>query len=234
MRNIICYILIAFSAYSCKIDNYEAPNASLEGIIADISGKGLQLEQGSSSARIKMVEISWSTTAIPFYLNFKQDGTYINTKLFTAKYAITPVEGPFYPVVADTVQFNKSMIHNFTVTPYLNVSWVGEPTINTDKTITVKFKFIRNASPIAGVATPNLLDYQLFISTNTYVGNNNFDANAVGTVVAASNLMENQELTITSKTAMKYSTTYYVRVGVRVGDSFKKYNYTDIKTVVVP
>ena len=56
----------------------------------------------------------------------------------------------------------------------------------------------------------------------------------VASAVAATNLMENQELNITTKIAVKYSTTYYVRVGVRVSDSFKKYNYTDVKTVVVP
>jgi hypothetical protein len=226
--------LIVFAAYSCKIDNYDAPDATFSGIIADPSGKGLQLEQGASSARIKMEELSWSKTPIPFYLNFKQNGTFINTKLFPGRYAITPVEGPFYPVAADTVAVSNSMTHNFTVTPYLNVSWVGEPTLDANKMLTAKFKFVRNASPIAGVVTPSVLDYQLYISTNEYVGNNNFDANAVGVLVAVSNLMENQELTITSKTPMKYSTKYFIRVGVRVNDNFKKYNYTDIKTVVVP
>lgn len=53
-------------------------------------------------------------------------------------------------------------------------------------------------------------------------------------MVAATAAMENQVLTITSSQPMKYATTYFVRVGVRVNDSFKKYNYTTIKTLNVP
>lgn len=234
MKKIIFYIMIALFAGSCEIDNYDDPNASVRGILTDVNGIGLQIEQGSSSVRIKMEELSWSSTPIPFYLNFKMDGTYNNSKVFAARYAMTPVEGPFYPVMADTVDVIGNTTHNFKVTPYLNVSWVGEPTVDADKLITAKFKFTRNASPDAGVATPNLLDYQLFISTTKFVGNNNADLNLVASAVTATNQMENQELSITTKTAVKYATTYYIRVGVRVNDSFKKYNYTDVKTVVVP
>jgi hypothetical protein len=234
MKKIVFYIIIVLFVYSCQIDNYEAPGASLEGIIADANGTGLQLEQGSTSARLKMEEISWSSSPTPFYLNLKQDGTYVNTKVFAAEYNITPVEGPFYPVTAEKVEINGTTVHNFTVTPYLTVSWVGDPMVSSDKKVVAKFKFIRNASTVSGVSMPNLLDYQLFISTNKYCGNNNFDATIVGSVVKVSNSTEGQEITITSKTAMKYSTIYYVRIGVRVSDSFKKYNYTDIKAVTVP
>lgn len=233
MKKIFFFLAIALMAGACEKDNYDAPNASLQGTLTDPNGVGLQIEPGASSTRIKMEEISWSSTPIPFYLNFMMDGSYTNSKVFAARYKITPVEGPFYPIVADTIDVKGSTTCNFTVTPYLNVSWVGTPTVETDKKITVKFKFTRNASPVAGVATPALLDYQLFISTTKFVGNNNADLNLVGPVVTATNVMEGQELTITTKTAVKYLTTYYVRVGVRVSDSFKKYNYTDVKTVIV-
>ncbi len=233
MRNIFLYLIIVFFALSCEIDNYEAPDAVLEGIIADANGVGLQLEQGGSSAKIKMEDLSWSDTPIPFYLNFKSDGTYINTKVFAARYAITPVEGPFYPIEAEIIEVKGNTKHDFTVTPYLNVSWIGDPIINSDKTVSAKFKFTRKASPVVGEDMPDLKDYQLFISTTKHVGNNNFDPDVVGGVVSAANDMEGQELTITTIAPMKYSTTYYIRVGVRVNDSFKKYNYTDIKTIVV-
>lgn len=234
MKRIIYYIiLIAILPLSCKIDNYDVPSSMLEGQIVNSDGKGLQLEQGSTSMRIKMEELSWSETPVPFYLNVKQDGSYINTKIFNGKYAITPVEGPFYPVASETVELNKSLVHNFIVTPYLNVSWIGEPNADADKRITVKFKFTRNSNPIQGGTIPNVQDYRLFISTNRYVGNNNFDENA-SSIISANNTMENQEITVVSKTTMKYSTTYYIRVGVRVSDSFKKYNYTDIKAITIP
>ncbi|NEW85444.1 MAG: DUF3823 domain-containing protein, partial [Mariniphaga sp.] len=151
MKNIIFYTLLVLFAYSCSKDNYDSPDASVQGILADASGTGLQLEQGSSSARIKMEEVSWSSNPIPFYLNFKLDGTYINTKVFAARYAITPVEGPFYPTTSDTIELSGTITHDFKVTPYLNVSWVGTPTVDANKMVTAKFKFTRNASPVAGV-----------------------------------------------------------------------------------
>ena len=234
MKNIIFCAILAISFASCSIDNYDAPNARIEGVITDQNGANLQLEQGASSARIKMEDKTWSKTPIPYYLNVKQDGTYVNAKTFAAKYAMTLVEGPFYPVAADTVNITGDTKHDFKVTPYLNVAWVTDPVADSDKKITVKFKFTRNASPTVGVNMPDLLDYQLFISTTKYVGNNNFDSNLVGPVVVVANSMEGQEISLITKTAMKYSTTYYVRVGVRVKDTYKKYNYTDIKTVVVP
>lgn len=218
---------------SCKMDNYEAPNVTLQGKITDTNGQGLQLEQGGSSARIKLEEISWSSSPTPLYLNFKVDGSYINSKLFAATYKITPVEGPFFQVAADTLKLTGSSTYDFSVVPYLDVTWVGDPIVTSDKKVAATFKFKRNAAP-AGMSQPSLLDYQLFISTAQYVGNNNYDGSAVGPVVTVSNSMENQSINIISKTAMKYSTTYYVRIGVRVNDSFKKYNYTTIKTIVVP
>src|SRR5690606_33928123 len=96
--------------------------------------------------------------------------------------------------------------------------------------VMASFRFTRNAGP---TAMPDLLDYQLFISTTQYVGNNNFDGTRVGAAVAVSGELEGQEISIVTVAPMKYETTYYVRIGVRVNDSYKKYNYTDIKTVAV-
>jgi len=219
--------------YSCEKDNYETPNAVLQGTVIDAHDVPLQLEQGQGTGRIRMEETSWSDTPIPFYLNLKQDGSYVNNKLFAGTYLVTPVEGAFYPVQGETIEINGSTQHDFHVTPYLQVEWVNEPTVLAGGQVTATFKFTRNAGP-AGEAMPNLLDYQLFISTTQYVGNNNFDGTVVGGVVSVANDKENMPITITSTAPMKYATTYWVRVGVRVNDSYKKYNYTTIKTVTVP
>jgi hypothetical protein len=183
-----------------------------------------------------MDELSWSSTPIPFYLNVKQDGSYINNKVFAAQYRMTPIDGPFYPMAIESapiVDVGGETTVDFTVVPYLNVEWVSEPALTVDKKITATFRFTRNPAP-AGLTQPALTDYQLFISTTQYVGNNNFDATIVTAVKAVTNAQEAQDITIVSNSPMKYATTFYVRVGVRVNDSFKKYNYTDIKTVVAP
>jgi len=219
--------------HSCEIDNYDGPDASLQGTIYDTNNKPLQLEQGSGSGRIQMDEISWSDVPIPFYLSLKQDGSYLNTKVFSATYVATLRDGPFYPILGDTIKVAGNASHDFHVVPYLNVEWVSEPQLLPDNRVTATFKFKRNPGP-AGEAMPNLMDYQLFISNTQYVGNNNFDGTRVGGLVAVTNDKEGTNLTITSLQPMKYETKYFIRVGVRVSDTYRKYNYTSIKTVSVP
>ena len=233
----ILLVLLPLSIYSCKRDNYDAPEATIQGAITDANNVGLQLEQGQGSARIKLEEVSWSNSPAPQNLNLRQDGSFINTKLFPGKYRVSPTEGPFYPVTTDQVQTvdlvgGQAATVNFKVVPYLNVEWVSGPTVTADKKITASFKFTRLAAP-TGQTQPAPLDYQLFISTTQYVGNNNFDNTRVGGVVTATAAMDGQTLTITSSQPMKYSSIYYIRVGVRVNDSFKKYNYTPVKTANV-
>lgn len=233
MKSFLYILLIPALLSACRIDNVDAPDSTFEGRLVDAGGAGIQLEQGASSARLKLEELSWSSTPLPMYLNLKQDGSFINNKLFPGNYKVTPVEGPFYPVAEKVVDIKGAVKQDFTVTPYLNVDWVAEPVVNADKKVSVTFRFTGNPAPV-GLTKPNPLDYQLFISTNQYVGNNNWDNTAVGAVVPVSAEKDGQPITITSSVPMKYSTTYYVRVGVRVNDTYKKYNYTTIRTIKVP
>lgn len=233
MKTFLYILLIPALLCACRIDNVDAPDSTFEGRLVDAGGVGIQLEQGASSARLKLEELSWSSTPLPVYLNLKQDGSFINNKLFPGNYKVTPVEGPFYPAAEKVVDIKGAMKQDFTVIPYLNVDWVAEPVVNADKKVSVTFRFTSNPAP-EGLTKPNPLDYQLFISTNQYVGNNNWDNTAVGAVVPVSAGNVGQPITITSSVPMKYSTTYYVRVGVRVNDTYKKYNYTTIRTIKVP
>lgn len=227
------FLSITIFLHSCEIDNYDGPNASLQGVIYDADNNPLQLEQGSGTGRIQMDEISWSDVPVPLYFSLKQDGSYANTKVFAGTYVATLRDGAFYPVVGDTIQVSGATTHDFHVVPYLDVEWVGEPQLLSDKNVSATFKFKRNPGP-AGEPMPDLMDYQLFISNTPYVGNNNFDPTRVAPAVAVTNDKENTEITITSIQPMKYATTYYLRVGVKVNDTYRKYNYTPVKTVTVP
>lgn len=226
------FMLLCFTGllHSCKIDNYEAPSATLQGVILDGKGASLQTEQGQANTRIRTEELSWSSTPTPLFLNVKQDGTYTNNKLFAGKYRVSPVEGPFYPVAPDEIDLKTVTTHDFHVIPYVDVEWAADPVLTSDKKIAVTFKFKLNDPP-AGMVKPAITDYRLFVSTTEYVGNNNFDpVNGAVTTIPA----ENTVVSLTTTTAMKYATKYYVRVGVRVNDTFKKYNYTTVKSITVP
>ena len=238
MKKIYYYLTIVtllFLAASCEKDNYNGPNAGVQGRILDPSGNPLQTEQGGSNMRIKMEELSWKSAIVPTYLNLKEDGTYVNSKLFSGTYKMTPVEGAFYPydVAGDTLEIKGTVTKDFTVVPYLKVEWVTRPYVNDTNYIAASIKFTRN--PKAGMTMPSLNNARFFIATTQYVGNNNYDSQLIAGTVAVTNAQEGQTINFITSRAVKYThATYYVRVGVCCNDSYKKYNYTDIKTVVVP
>jgi hypothetical protein len=244
MKNYKIYImllLISLSFSNCEIDNYEGPDATIKGKIIDHNGNMLQTEQGTSNMRLKMEELSWAggdTTIaiIPRYLAVKQDGSFTNNKIFAGEYRITPIDGPFYPyseAEAKIVDIKGAADITFEVTPYLNLEWVTEPFVNENNFIEAEVKFTRNIKE--GQTMPDLNDSQLFISTTQYCGNNNYDNQLVAAIKKITNEQEGQTIHFITSRAVKYlKTTYYVRVGINCNDAFKKFNYTDIKTVVVP
>lgn len=240
-------VLVAAGSSCKKVDNYTAPNVTLKGVVKDAStGENIQTEQGSGT-RIKLMEISWSSTPTPYYVSSYQDGTFTNTKLFAGKDVIS-AEGPFVPLVqvddagktivdkSQTVDLKDVTTVNFSVEPFLRIQWIGEPVINADGTITAKFKFTR------GTSDPNfqlnITDAALFVNSNKYVGNNNYDnrytpkANYDGT---AGNDLVGQTITLTTTGgALPGKRSYFLRVGARVAYGLNYYNYTDVKTVNVP
>ena len=226
--------LCAVSAtVSCEIDTYDAPDAMIYGTVYDNEGNPLQTEQGSGGMVIRLLENGYENPD-PFDLNMKQDGTYINHKVFAASYMAFPFGGPFYPVSAVEVEVKDRTRLDFTVTPYLKVEWVETPEVLADGRISASFSFTRMAPPQGSSETmPDLLDCQLFISHTQYVGNNNYDNLVVDAAVSVSNNQEGSEITLVSKTPMKFSRDYFVRIGVRVNDANQKYNYTDIHKVTV-
>lgn len=229
----LCVTTALFTVISCDLDTYDSPDATVYGSVLDNEGNPLQVEQGASSMVIRLLENGFENPE-PFDLNMKQDGTYTNSKVFAATYMAYPYGGPFYPMEPVQLNVSGTVKQDFEVTPYLKVEWVAAPVALEDGRIQASFKFHRNDPPAGSdEQKPNLLDYQLFIAHTQYVGNNNYDNLVVGKAFSVSNDKEDAEITIVSKTPMKFSRQYYVRVGVRVKDSNKKYNYTTIEAVQV-
>jgi hypothetical protein len=223
--------------YSCEIDNYDGPDAQIAGRILDPDGKLLRTEPGASNMRIQMDELSWahgdtSIAVIPRYLNMKIDGTYTNTKIFSGTYRMTPIEGAFYPVEGDTIDIKGSAVKDFVVIPYLDVNWVDEPYLTADSCVEASISFVRNFKD--GEFMPDLLNARLCISSNQYVGNNNYYNDLISGAVTITNEQENTTIVLKSKKLKYFSTDVYVRVGVCCNDTYKKYNYTTIVKLHVP
>ncbi len=244
---LLCLVITAGNSCS-KTDNYGAPSETLTGNVIDsTTGKTLQTEIGSGGVRIRLDEMSYSATPTPFYFYAKQDGTFSNTKIFKGNYRIT-VEGPFVPllqndatgaIVVDkrvTMEVTGTTNVDFKVQPLLKVEWVGEPVLNSDGTVTASFKFSRGTTNTG--FQNNISDVFMFINATQYVGNNNYD-NRYSIQQSysgiAGNTVAGQTITLTTKGgALPAKRSWFLRVGARTGYGLKQYNYTDVKTMVLP
>lgn len=238
-------LLVAAGSSCKKNDNYAAPDVTLKGTVTDAgTGKSLQTEQGSGT-RIKLLEISYSATPTPFYVSSYQDGTYQNTKLFAGKNIIS-AEGAFVPLVqvdgsgktivdkSQTVDVKDVTTVNFSVDPFLRIEWVGEPVVNADGTITTTFKVTRGTADAN--FQQNVTDVAVFVNSNKYVGNNNYDNRYTPTLKdAAANATVGNTVSLTTLGgALPGKRSYFIRVGARIAYGLNYYNYTDVKEVKLP
>ncbi len=231
--------LLWFSSCA-KIDNYNAPDATLRGTIIDETTNA-PLLTGPGEFVIRMLETSWGENPAPQDLPVKQDGTYANTKLFNATYSLQPYGGAFWPVdpTADFV-LNGSGTQDFTVKPYLkvtNVKWE----VKADKTLSVSCTL--EAPQTQGL--PQVIEVRPLLSLTPYCGagsridgyykdefrvliNKNWDE--IGNMQTGKG---NETYTINGM-PLKSGYTYFFRMGAKVRDTFEKFNYSEVVTIKVP
>jgi len=243
----MCLVIVVASSCS-KVDNYAPPSSTLSGsTIDEATGKTLQTEIGGGGTRVKLLETSYSANPTPYYFQSKQDGTFNNTKLFSATYKVS-VEGPFVPIVqtdntgtvtsdaSQTIVLKGSATVNFKVQPFLRIDWVGTPVVNADKTVTVQFKIAR------GTTNPNyqnqITDVNLYVSNTQYDGSNNYDPrvsplSSFTTQHQTDSLLTNT-LTLTTKPGALPAQDVYFRVGAKINAGLNQYNYTTPVSVTLP
>jgi hypothetical protein len=244
------FVIAVLTAISCKkLDNYDAPNATLTGRVVDVNNKNMliQTETGGGGTRIRLDELSWSDNPTPFYFNAIQDGSFNNTKLFPGTNRIS-VEGAFVPLVQydasgnitvdkrQTIELKAGVTEiEFQVEPLLRVQYAAEPVWNADSTITIKVIVTR------GTANPafqsNVSDIFFYLNTVPNVGNNNYDNRYSSQLTysgTTGNDMLGQTLTLTTNGKLPAKRSYWLRAGARTTYGLKQYNYTEIKTIAVP
>ncbi len=245
-------IIVGFSA--CEMDNLEAPDAGITGTIYDQNGVPLQLEQGKGSGHIRMTELSYKDKAgvevvTPQELNLQIDGTFRNEKLFAGTYLMHPFKGPFYPLDSTemkTVELKKGSVTNvdFTVTPYLEIEWVGEPEIvqygegehpngkpaGKYFKASAKFKMIYKD----GAVHPGVLAGTFCVSNTQFASASNRIGDYYGTDFSVTNALEGETITFVAQRSIEfYGQDYYFRIGFKCKDQDQKFNYTTIKKMTV-
>lgn len=236
---IFCILSFGILSSCMKTDNYGAPDATFSGNVIDsVTGKPFLTGQGE--AHIRIWEMSFKDNPTPQDIPIDQDGTFNDTKLFSATYDMEPYGGAFWPAQRDSaIKLNKSLQKDFKVVPYLYV--VANSQLNdTTLKLTCRLK-----APITQ-NLPHVLDIRPFVSLTQFVGAGsrideyNLDKYKINVNsnwwdgVGDMNTGEGSTTYVLPDLPLKHGYTFYVRVGVRVEDTYQQYNYSDIIKVVVP
>ncbi len=219
---LIVSILLVFIS-SCEIDNYEAPTETLQGVLADSEGNPFITEQ-PNGFQIKIIEDGSST---PRSFWGKADGTFLNTKIFKAKYKVIPTNGAFFPLdTVDTVIKGETTL-NFVITPYLKITASFEQ-VGSNIKATYKISKALGAGKITSARF-------LVSKWNPNVGMNYSDYNMERDLSEITDeTIVNSEYTDEITDCLVSGATYYARIAVLSENSIGRYNFSTIQEIVVP
>tara|TARA_R110002049_G_scaffold28018_5_gene96662 strand:+ start:7650 stop:8459 length:810 start_codon:yes stop_codon:yes gene_type:complete len=265
LLNSVIFLLVAATFSSCEIDNYEIPQETLKGSVVDIAtGEPVLTDQGGEGIRVRLRELSWTETDEPDNFDFytMKEGVFQNTKLFDGYYNVR-VDGPFIPllrrnIIGDTIADETKYIDIkggvtevvFEVQPFLNVEWVGQPTISDGK-ITATVKITRGVSPsdFKNKIEPlgdyrdemlNVTDIRLFVSQVPFVGYREWDNRYSTEINYDGNSFEpllGQPITITTNGIIEPGRTVFIRAAARINyttANIKRHNYNEAIRVDIP
>jgi hypothetical protein len=236
IKNGIIAAAILFVGYSCtKADNYAGPNAAFEGNIIDsITGKNLLSETGGFQIELK--QLNWSATPDPYYISSKPDGSFEDTRIFSGHYSVIPTQGAFWPVDSILKDISGTTTQNFTVAPYLEIVNFTD-SLNADSLVMTCQLMAPRTNGL-----PQILEIWPFVNTTSFVGSGAYISNYTisdntNSNYNLANISSNWNAAIASTTyrlvvhGLLAGRTYYARLGVRVNDGYKKYNYSAVVAV---
>jgi Protein of unknown function (DUF3823) N-terminal domain/Domain of unknown function (DUF3823_C) len=227
---------VLLAGYGCsKVDNYAAPNATFQGNIIDsVTGQNLLTETGG--AEIELLQTSWVANPDPYYIPSKQDGSFQDTRIYSGSYSVIPTQGAFWPI-ADTLKtpIKGAITQNFTVVPYLEITNLQD-SVNADSLVMTCNLMCPEPNGL-----PEVLEIWPFVNSTPFVGSGSSIPNY--TISDNTNpsynlatINSNWNATIAATTyrlvvhGLLPGRTYYARLGVRVNDSYKKYDFSPIVT----
>lgn len=218
---IIAVVLFA----SCKLDQYDAPNASIHGVVRDVNGGALIQQDVEAGSKIIYREHGFQNPEEQQMI-FKENGEYRNNLMFPGRYDFYFNESNF--VKPDTLKsyFVKAGDNtlDFTVQPYIRVSSV---------TIAKTGNEIVATFTITPTVTNNVKQIGLFGHIDRIVGNQFALQRATRNIDAAS---KDTPVTYTLKLSTNgftAGTTYYFRVGALIDVANAKYNYAPSVTITI-
>ena len=219
VKKIFLISFVAFMLSACemfKLDNYEGPNATLQGGIRDdVTGELVETDIQNGS-RLQLQEIGSPTGLMTRVV--KQNGEYCDKMFFAGKYSVNFNACNFFPFIVDEIVVKKGVNNmDFQVTPYIRVKNVNIR--QEDNLIVATFNLQ------AGRNDVRLSNIRLYAHTDIYVGDQVTSYTPGGSgyqqsfsPVAVIDESTQYRLTIdltnaTNKNYFKYKRNYYFRVG---------------------
>jgi hypothetical protein len=210
---------------SCvKKDNFDAPDASLEGSLIE-EGTKSNIQTCTGNVNIRLEQLNWSETPAPQDIPIKIDGSFKNSKLFKggAFWATEPVE----------IDINKGTKQDFQLIPYVLITNLRHELIGDS----LKLNFDMEAPIESGL--PTIIEIQPFVNTTRLVGPGAsiFDfSDLVKTPVNKewvdfTPAEKSREIIIPD---LIRGRTFFVRVGVRFNDNEKNSNLSEVIEINIP
>lgn len=117
----VCFFLLMLAGCIQGLDNYDAPNGGIKGLILDEeTNNPIPLPvQGSTGVIVKLYEQNTNAKqSVDFYA--KYDGSYENSKIFNNEYKIV-VNGPFVEPCEGTIKVNGATTLDLRATPFSRI-----------------------------------------------------------------------------------------------------------------
>jgi len=149
MKNIIKYSLVMVSLLlgltSCDttFDDYDSRSQILSGTVTNAMTGTPFISGGNKMIRYTLKEISYSDNAPVREYGGRDDGTFLNSKLFNATYEFV-LKGPFLPVDPLEIKMDGDQVRDFTVIPNLGFTDISAVRSADRTEITLKFKYKRH------------------------------------------------------------------------------------------
>lgn len=220
MKTKLFYFLIALIISSCTIDNYTIPELKLSGKIMDAESGELVPSSGSNDGTI--IKLFEGSSNQPLIFNTYPDGTFINSRLFSANYKVVAI-GPFNSVT-DTlnVNINADTKIEIKAIPNVRLKLTSSGLSNGKANVEIAFD---KTDP-----DQKLLKLGVVWSTFPYPNVTVFpEGDIILEDVASMNLDEGKK--VYEVTQLKANTKYYLRAFALTDNAGAYYNYSEQITI---
>lgn len=210
-------LMLLSSCGLSEIDNYDSPNATVEGGIYDKQTGDLMQQDIIRGMEIEYIEQGFDNPQIQ-YMIVKNDGTYQNKLMFANTYSMKPVRGNFVPIEAQEVVIKGNTVLNFDVQPYIRVKTVKIEKLGTKivATFTIQQTIAKNVRKIGLFAHMEPTVGEPFHTASVQQNINN---------LVNENTQFKLEMDVSNPTSFNPGKQYYFRVGALIDVSEAKFNY---------